>query len=117
MEAGGCLVYLLKSEKVRKRPECRELLERKCKEVLFCPDKETREFLVSALCQDSTGGDQDLQQTELLPLEQITEHLSSSYRTNTLEINEKIINQSPSSFVKKGMFRSKKVCSNLMTVH
>ena len=109
MEAGGCLVYLLKSEKLRKRPECRELLERKCHEVLFCPDKETREFLVRALYHNSTGGDRDLQRPERLPVEQLTEHLSSSYRTNSLEIKKQIISDSPSSFVKSGMFRSKKV--------
>ena len=102
-------MYLLKSEKVRKRPECRELLERKCKEVIFCPDRETREFLVRALYQNSNGGDRDLQRPERLPLEQITEHLSSSYRTNSLEIKKQIISYSPSSFVKSGMFRSKKV--------
>ena len=102
-EAGGCLVNLLKDvQKIQKKPECRALLERICSEVIFCPDKETRKFLLDVLYKNH-----NLQ--EPLPADQHTEHLSTAYRTQTLEISKTTIHQSLSCFVSYGMFQRRKV--------
>jgi len=108
-EAGGCLVNLLKDAKVQKRPECRAFLQRRSSEVLLCPDKEVRTFLVHGLSKN-----QNLQHD--LPEDLHIKHLSSMYRTPTLEINQTIISQSSDCFVKHGMFQRKKVAVKVLFV-
>lgn len=108
-EAGGCLVNLLKDAKVQKKPECRAFLQRRSSEVLLCPDKEIRTFLVHFLSKN-----QNLQHD--LPEDLHIKHLSSMYRTPTLEINQTIISQSSGCFVKHGMFQRKKVAVKVLFV-
>ena len=109
MEAGGCLVNLLKDTKVQRRPECRAFLQRRSSEVLFCPDKEIRTFLVHFLSKN-----QNLQHD--LPEDLHIKHLSSIYRTPALEINQTIICRSPDCFVKRGMFQRKKAAVKVLFV-
>ena len=108
-EAGGCLVNLFKDAKVQRRPECRAFLQRRTSEVLLCPDKEIRTFLVHGLFKN-----QNLQHD--LPEDLHIKHLSSMYRTPTLEINQTIISQSSGCFVKHGMFQRKKVAVKVLFV-
>ncbi|KAJ7356110.1 ptk6 protein tyrosine kinase [Desmophyllum pertusum] len=108
-EAGGCLVNLLKDANVQKRPECRACLERRSSEVLFCPDRVTKTILVHFLSKN-----QNLQHE--LPADLLIEHLSSKYRTQTLEINKTTISQSLSCFVNHGMFQRKKVAVKVLFV-
>ncbi len=103
---------LLKDVKVQKRPECRAFVQRRSSEVLFCPDKETRTFLVHFLSKN-----QHLQRD--LPADLHIKHLSSAtklYRTQTLEINQTTVSQSPSCFIKRGMFQRKKVAVKVLFV-
>lgn len=94
MEACGCLLNMLRDEKVQKTPECRVLLERAGPHAFFCPDKENRTKLVNLLSWD-----------EDISLDQHTERLVLEYKTRPLEINTKTIHQSTSSFVSTGMFQ------------
>lgn len=98
-ESGGCIVNLLKDENVQKKRECRAILEQRSSEMLFCPDSGTRRFLVPFLT--------NLRGT--LQADQHTERLSTTYRTQTLEINKTTIRQSSSCFVNHGMFQGRKV--------
>ena len=100
---------LLKDAKVQKRPECRAILQRRSSEVLLCPDKEVRTFLVHGLNKN-----QNLQHD--LPEDLHIKHLSSMYRTPTLEIDKTIVSQSSDSFVKHGMFQRKKVAVKVLFV-
>jgi len=102
-EAGGCLVYLLKNVKVQKRPECRALLEQRSSELLFWPDRETRTFLIHFLSTEQNVEDK-------LSSNLLTEHLSSTYRTQPLEIDKgTTVHQSMGCFLKRGMFQRRKV--------
>ena len=94
MEACGCLLNMLRDEKVQKTPECRVLLEQAGPHAFFCPDKENRTKLVNLLSWD-----------EDISLDQHTERLVLEYKTRPLEINTKTIHQSTSSFVSTGMFQ------------
>ena len=109
-EAGGSLVYLLRDPKVQKRPECKAIVQRRSEEVLFCPDVETKTFLVNSLYKN-----QNLQRK--LPTKLHIEHLSFKYRTHTLEINEATISQSSSCFVNRGMFQRRKVAVKVLFVN
>lgn len=109
-EAGGCLVNLLKDLKVQKRPECRAFVQRRSSEVLFCPDKESRTFLVHFLSKN-----ENLQHD--LPADLHIKQLTSMYRTQTLEINHTTISQSSSCFVQRGMFQRKKVAVKVLFVN
>lgn len=108
-EAGGCLVNLFKDTKVQRRPACRAFVQQRCSEVLLCPDKEIRTFLVHFLSKN-----QNLQNDLLEELH--IKHLSSMYRTPTLEINNTIISHSSGCFVKHGMFQRKKVAVKVLFV-
>ena len=108
-EAGGCLVYLLKDPEVQKRPECRAFVERRSSEVLLCHDKEIRTFLVYFQCED-----QRLEHD--LPEDLHIKHLSSIYRTPTLEINQTVISRSSDCFVTYGMFQRQKVAVKVLFV-
>jgi len=108
-EAGGCLVNLLKDTKVQRKPECRAFLQQLSSQVLLGPDKEIRTFLVHFLSKN-----QNLEHD--LPEDLHIKHLSSMYRTPTLEINKSIIRKSPDCFVKHGMFQRKKVAVKVLFV-
>ena len=101
-EAGGCLLNLLKDAKVQRTPECRPLLEQRSSELLFCPDRETRTFLVHFLSRNQNSEDR-------LPSSLLIEHLSSMYRTQTLEINKTTFHQGFGCFIKRGMFQRRTV--------
>lgn len=94
MEACGCLLNMLRDEKVQKTPECKVLLERARPDVFFCPDKENRKKLVNLLSWD-----------EVLSLDQHTERLVLEYKTQALEINPKTTHQSMISFISTGVFQ------------
>lgn len=94
MEACGCLLNMLRDEKVQKTPECKVLLERARPDVFFCPDKESRKKLVNLLSWD-----------EVLSLDQHTERLVLEYKTQALEINPKTTHQSMISFISTGVFQ------------
>ena len=108
-EAGGCLVNLFKDTKVQRRPDCRAFVHQRCSEVLLCPDKEIRTFLIHFLSKDQNLQDDLLEDLHI-------KHLSSRYRTPTLEINQTIISQSSGCFVKHGMFQRKKVAVKVLFV-
>jgi len=97
-KAGCSLVSLLEDPKVQEKRVCRAIVERQSSEVLFCPDKETREVLIGMLLDQ-----------EVLPENLHTEHLSSIYRTHALEINNTTVHRTSSCFVNHGMFQRRKV--------
>ena len=96
---------LFKDTKVQRRPHCRAFLQKRCSEALLYPDKEIRTILVHSLSKN-----QNLQEDLLI------KHLSSMYRTPTLEVNETVISQSSGCFVKHGMFQRKKVAVKVLFV-
>ena len=108
-EAGGCLVNLFKDTKVQRRPDCRAFLQQRCSEVLLCPDKEIRTFLVHFLSKN-----RNLQNG--LPEDVHIKHLSSMYRTPTLEINQRVISRSSDCFVTHGMFQRQEVAVKVLFV-
>lgn len=104
---------LLKNEKVQKRPECRAILDRLSKRVLFCHDSLIKKLLVPHLFNN-----QNAQYT--LPAELHIEHLASCYKTQTLEVNNTIASESgreePSCFVNRGMLKGKKAAIKILAV-
>ena len=109
MEAGECLVNLLKDTKAQKRPECRAFLQRRSSEVLLCHDKEIRAILVQCLYEN-----QSLEHD--LPDDLHIKHLSSMYRIPTLEIEQTVISRSSDCFVTYGMFQRQKVAVKVLFV-
>ena len=101
-EAAGSLVYLLRDEKVQGTPECRVVLQKRASELLFSSDPEIRKIMIHFLSHNQ-------QEAEAIPVERYIEHLSSIYRTQTLEINNTIISHSTECFISTGMFHCKKV--------
>ena len=108
-EAGGCLVNLLNDTKVQKRPECRAFVQGRSSEVLLCHDKEIRTLLVYFLYENQSLEDDLLDDLHI-------KHLSSMYRTPTLEINQTVISKSSDCFVKYGMFQRQKVAVKVLFV-
>ena len=113
IEAGSCLVNLLKNEKAQNRPECRALLDRLSKRVLFCQDSLVKKLLVPHLLNN-----QNAQYT--LPAELHIEHLTSCYRTQTLEVNSIIASEAgreePSCFVNRGMLKGQRAAVKILAV-
>ncbi|XP_068675220.1 uncharacterized protein [Montipora foliosa] len=108
-EAAGSLVYLLRDEKVQGRPECRVVLQKRAPELLFSSDPEIRKMMIHFFSQNQ-------QEAEALPVERHIEHLSSIYKTQTLEINNTIISHSAQCFISTGMFHCKKVAVKVLNV-
>ncbi len=100
VEAGSCLIYLLKDEKLQKRPECRAILESTSSGVLFSPDPFTKMLFANHLLEN-----RDLKDT--LPEDLHVQHLTTCYRNQTLEVNKTTISQGQRYFVKRGMFQRK----------
>ncbi|XP_078353413.1 uncharacterized protein LOC144638109 isoform X2 [Oculina patagonica] len=100
VEAGSCLIYLLKDEKLQKRPECRVILESMSSGMLFSPDPVTKMLLADHLLDN-----RNLQDT--LAEELHIQHITTCYRNQTLEVNKTTIAQGQRYFVKRGMFQRK----------
>ena len=104
---------LLKNQRARKRPECRAILERLSKTVLFCQDSLIKKLLVPHLY-----GNQNAQYT--LPAELHIEHLANGYKTQTLEINNAIVSElgreEPSYFVYDGTLKGQKVAVKILGI-
>ena len=113
IEAGSCLVNLLKNEKAQKRPECRAILDRLSKRVLFCQDSLIKKLLVPHLFNNQNA-------QYALPAELHIEHLTSCYRTQTLEVNGIIASEAgreePSCFVNRGMLKGQKAAVKILAV-
>ena len=113
IEAGGCLVSLLKNQGAQKTPECREIVDRLSKRVLFCQESPIKKLLVAHLYND-----QNAQYT--IPAELLIEHLTNGYKTQTLEINNPIVRKSdhnePSCFVYDGTLKGQKVVVKILGV-
>ncbi|XP_068725930.1 uncharacterized protein [Montipora capricornis] len=108
-EAALTLVYLLRDKKVQDRPECRALLENRASELLFSSDPEIRKIMIHFLSHNQ-------QEAVALPAERHKEHLSSTYKTQTLEINNTIVSHSAECFISTGMFQRKKVAVKVLNV-
>ncbi|XP_068675843.1 uncharacterized protein [Montipora foliosa] len=108
-EAAGTLVYLLRDQKVQKRPECRVVLEKRASELHFSSDPEIRKMMIHFLSHNQ-------REAQALPLERHIEHLSSIYKTQTLEINKTIVSHSAECFICTGMFQRKKVAVKVLNV-
>ncbi|XP_067027393.1 uncharacterized protein [Acropora muricata] len=104
---GACirLMYLLHDEKLQEKPECRAIVEKWSSQLLFSPDLETREIMIPFLSHNQRE-----------PVERLSEHLSSIYGTQTLEINDPIISQNQNCFVVRGMFQQRKVVVKILKV-
>ena len=101
-EAAGTLVYLLRDKKVQERPECRAVIEKRASELLFSSDAEIRKIIIHFLSHNQ-------QEAVAFPVDRHLEHLSSIYKTQTLEINNTIISHTAECFISEGMFQRKKV--------
>ena len=101
-EAADTLVYLFRDKKVQRRPECRAVLEKRSSELLFSSDPKIRRIMIHFMSLNQ-------HEAVALPVERHTEHLSSIYKTQTLEINNTIISHSAECFIGTGMFQRKKV--------
>ncbi|XP_068725933.1 uncharacterized protein [Montipora capricornis] len=108
-EAAGTLVCLLIDKKVRKRPECRVVVEKRASELLFSSDPEIRKMMIHFLSHNQ-------QEAQALLIERHIEHLSSIYKTQTLEINKTMVSQSAECFICTGMFQRKKVAVKVLNV-
>ena len=108
IEAGSCLVNLVKDEKLQKRPECRAILERISSGVLFSPDPLTKMLFANHLLQSHNS------QATLAEHLHI-QYLTTRYRNQTLEVNNKTISQGQRYFVKRGMFQRKEAA--VKTLH
>ncbi|XP_068676830.1 uncharacterized protein [Montipora foliosa] len=108
-EAAGTLVCVLIDKKVRKRPECRVVVEKRASELLFSSDPEIRKMMIHFLSHNQ-------HEAQALPIERHIEHLSSIYKTQTLEINKTMVSQSAECFICTGMFQRKKVAVKVLNV-
>ena len=101
-EAGSRLIYLLRDKKLQKKPECRAIVEKWSSQLLFSPDPEIRKIMIHFLSHNQ-------REAITLPVERHSEHLSSIYGTQTLEINGAIISQNQNCVIVRGMFQQQKV--------
>lgn len=111
--AGSCLEDLLRNEKAQKRPECREILDRLFKRVLFCQDNLIKKLLVPHLLNNQNA-------QYKLPVELHIEHLASCYKTQTLEVNKSIVSESrrqiSNHFVHDGALKGQEVAVKILAV-
>lgn len=101
-EANSCLEKLLRDAEVQKKPECRVILEEQSSKFVFHKDVETRKLVVEFWFNY-------LDPLKHLPAANHTKHLSSMYRTQTLEIKETSVCKTSACFVSDGMFHRQKV--------
>lgn len=104
---------LLKNERALKRPECRAILERLSRRVLFCQDSLIKKLLVPHLLNN--------QNTQYrLSAKLHLEHLTSCYKTQTLEFNSIMTSEAgreePSCFVNSGMLKGQKAAVKTLAV-
>ena len=109
IEAASCLINLLKDKKLKKRPECRVILERMSSEALFSPDPFTKMLFANHLFESNSLPD-------ALPEELHIQRLTTRYRNQTLEVNKTPISQGQRCFVKRGMFQRKEVVVKILHV-
>ena len=104
---------LLKNEKAQKKPECRAILDRLSKRVLFCQDSLIKKLLVPRLLNNQNA-------QYALPAELHIEHLAFCYRTQTLEAYSVIASEAgrvePSCFVNRGMLKGQKAAVKILAV-
>lgn len=100
---------LLKDKKLRKRPECRVILERMSSEVVFSPDPFIKKLFANHLFENKNLPD-------ALPEELHIQRLTTRYRNQTLEVNKTTISQGQRFFVKRGMFQRKEVVVKILHV-
>ncbi|XP_074612250.1 uncharacterized protein LOC141866614 isoform X4 [Acropora palmata] len=108
-EAGLLLIYLLRDKRLQKKPECRAIVEKWSSQVLFSPDPEIRKIMIHFMSQNQ-------REATTLPVERHSEHLSSIYGTQTLEINGAIISQNQNCVIVRGMFQQQKVVIKILNV-
>jgi len=104
---------LLRDEKAQKRPECREILARLSKRVLFCQDNLIKKLLVPHLLNNQKAHCK-------LPAELHIEHLASCYKTQTLEVNSTVVSESrrqiSNHFIHGGALKGQKVAVKILAV-
>lgn len=113
IKAGSCLEDLLRNEKAQKKPECRAILDRLSKRVLFCHDSLIKKLLVPHLLNNQNS-------QYRLPAELHIEHIASCYKTQTLEVNSTIFSESrrqiSNCFVHGGALKGQKVVVKILAV-
>ena len=113
IQASSCLVYLRKNEKAWKRPECRVIIDRFSKGLLFCHDSLIKKLFVPHFYDNQN-------EQYMLPAELHIQHLVSCYKTQTLEINNMITIEpsceNPSCFVNHGMLKRQEVAVKVLGV-
>ena len=109
IEAGGCMINLLRDKRLQRKPECRVILESLSSEMLFNPDHVTKKLFAGHLLENRS-----LQQP--LPEDLHVQHLTNRYRNQTLEINKPTISQGQKYFVKRGMFQRNEVIVKICNV-
>lgn len=113
IKAGSCLEDLLRNEQAQKKPECRAILDRLSKRVLFCHDSLIKKLLVPHLLNNQNS-------QYRLPAELHIEHIASCYKTQTLEVNSTIFSESrrqiSNCFVHGGALKGQKVVVKILAV-
>ncbi|XP_022781526.1 uncharacterized protein LOC111322652 isoform X6 [Stylophora pistillata] len=113
LKASSCLDHLRKNEKASKRPECRAIIDRFSREMLFSPDSSITSLLVTHFYDNQT-------EQYTLPTELHNQHLASSYRTHNLEIDN-VVTTEPSRetsrcFVSHGVLKRQEVAVKVLAV-
>ena len=113
IKAGSCLEDLLRNEKAQKRPECRAILNRLSKPVLFCYDSLVKKLLVHHLLNNQNP-------EHRLPAELHIEHLASCYKTQTLEVTSTIFSESrrqiSNCFINGGALKGQRMVVKILAV-
>lgn len=112
-EASLCLVHLRKDEKARKKPECRAIVDRFSRGMLFCPDRSIKRLFVPHFFDNQSD-------QHMLPTELHNQHLVSCYKTHTLEIDNMVTtrpsNKTSSCFVSHGVLKRQEVAVKVLAV-
>ncbi|XP_022781525.1 uncharacterized protein LOC111322652 isoform X5 [Stylophora pistillata] len=112
-QASLCLVYLRKDEKAGKRQECRAIIDRFSRRILFSPDRSIKRFLVPHLFDNQS-------EQYTLPTELHNQHLVSCYKTHTLEIDNMVTTEPnceiSSCFVSHGVLKRQEVAVKVLAV-
>ena len=113
IEASLCLVYLGKDEKVRKKPECRAIVDRFFRRLLFCPERSIKRLFVPHFFDNQSD-------QHTLPIDLHNQHLVSCYKTHTLEIDNMVTTkpscETSSCFVSHGVLKRQEVAVKVLAV-
>ena len=111
-EVSLCLDDLL-DEKAKKTPECRAIVDRFSKGMLFCPDRSIKRLLVPYFFNNQSD-------RHMLPTELYNQHLVSCYKTHTLEIDNMVTAEpsceTSSYFVSHGVLKHQEVAVKVLAV-